>query len=154
MDGSESGNDVVFCSAYISFSEVGAVIVGGDELYNARRCGGAEKRFDFGGGFVIGDEVCDGVAEVGEERKGGRESFYTGGGVFGRHGGDVSASVVCGDKEVFHAASRLVWKSSSKVGSSPILSGDEKGLCFDRNFIKSFCLFRIRQKRFGRGRIF
>ena len=67
MDGSESGNDVVFCSAYISFSEVGAVIVGGDELYNTRRCGGAEKSFDFGGGFVIGDEVCDGVAEVGEE---------------------------------------------------------------------------------------
>ena len=51
MDGSESGNDVVFCSAYISFSEVGAVIVGGDELYNTRRCGGAEKRFDFGGGW-------------------------------------------------------------------------------------------------------
>ena len=76
MDGSESGNDVVFCSACTSFSEVGAVIVGGDELYNTRRCGGAEERFDFGGGFVIGDEVGNGVAEVDEERESGRESFY------------------------------------------------------------------------------
>jgi hypothetical protein len=75
VDGSESGNDVVFGSAHVSFSEVGTVIVGGDELNNTRRCGGAEERFDFGGGFVIGNEVRDGVAEVGEERKGGRESF-------------------------------------------------------------------------------
>jgi len=150
MDGSESGDDVIFCGAYIAFSEVGAVVVGGNELNNTGRCGGAEKGFYFGGGFVVGDEVSDGVSEVGEERKGGGESFYIGGGVFGWHGGDVSVSVVCGDKEVFHAASRLVWKSSSKVGSSPILSGDEKGLCLE----KSFCLFRIVQKRFGRGRIF
>jgi hypothetical protein len=141
MDGSESGNDMVFGSACISSSEVGTVVVGGDELNNTSRCRGAEERFDFGGGFVIGNEVCDGVAEVGEERKGGRESFDIGGGVFRWHGGDVGISMVYSDKEIFHAASRLMWKSSSKVGSGPILSGDEKGLC----------LFR---KRFGRKWIF
>ena len=105
MDGSESGNDEIFCSAHIAFSEVGAVVVGGNELDNAGRCGGAETGFYFGGGFVVGDEVSNGVSEVGEERKGGRESFYIGEGVFGWHGGDVSVSVVHGDKEVFHAAS-------------------------------------------------
>jgi len=141
MDGSESGNDMVFGSAYISFSEVGTVVVGGNELNNTRRCGGAEERFDFGRGFVIGDEVCDGVAEVGEERKGGRESFNIGGGVFRWHGDNVGISMVYSDKEIFHAASRLMWKSSSKVGSGPILSGDNKGLCLLR-------------KRFGRKGIF
>jgi hypothetical protein len=141
VDGSESGNDVIFCSACTSFSEVGAVIVGGDEFNNAGRCGGAEERFYFGGGFVIGDEVSDGVAEVGEERKGGGESFYIGSGVFGWHGDDVGVSVVHSDKEMLHAASRLMWKSSSKVGSGPIFSWDKKGLC----------LFR---KRFGRKSIF
>jgi len=58
---------VVFGSAYVAFSEVGAVVVGGDELNNTGRCGGAEERFDFGRGFIVRDEVGDGVAEVGEE---------------------------------------------------------------------------------------
>jgi hypothetical protein len=35
MDGSESGNDVVFSSANVPFSEVGAVVVGVEELNNA-----------------------------------------------------------------------------------------------------------------------
>ena len=34
MDGSKSGNDVVFCSAYVSLSGVGAVVVGGDKFGN------------------------------------------------------------------------------------------------------------------------
>ena len=55
MDGSESGNDVIFGSAHIAFSEVGAMVVGGNELNNAGRCEGAEKGFYFGGGFVVGD---------------------------------------------------------------------------------------------------
>ena len=42
MDGSESGNDVIFSCAHIAFGEVGAVVVGGDELNNTGRCGGAE----------------------------------------------------------------------------------------------------------------
>ena len=144
MDGSESRNDVIFCSKHVSFSEVGAVIVGDDELNNAGRCGGAEERFYFGGGSVVVDEVSDGVAEVGEERKGGGESFYIGSGVFGWHGDDVGVSMVYSDKKIFHAASRLMWKSSSKVGSGPVLSGDKESLC----------LFRIYRKRFGRGKIF
>jgi hypothetical protein len=146
MDGSESGNDMIFCSTDMSFSEVGAVVVGGGELNNTGRCGGAEERFYFGGGFVIGDEVSNGVAEVGEERKGGRESFDIGGGVFRWHRDDVGISVVYSDKEIFHAASRLMWKSSSnKVGSGPVLSGDNKGLCL---------LTHLLRKRFGRKKIF
>ena len=35
---------MVFGSAYVSFSEVGAVVVGGDELNNTGRCVGAEER--------------------------------------------------------------------------------------------------------------
>ena len=139
---------MVFCGAYVSFSEVGAVVVGGDELNNTGRCGGAEERFDLSRGFIVGDEVSDGVSEVGEERKGGRESVDIGGSVFGWHGDDVGVTVVDGDEEVFHTASRLLWKSSSKVGSSPIFSGDKKSFCLLRTifgrenlFRKIFCLF-------------
>ena len=133
MYGSESGNDVVFCGAYVSFSEVGAVVVRGDKLNDTGRCGGAEERFYFGRGFVVGDKVGDGVAEVGEERQGGRESVDIGGGVFGWHGDDVGVSVVDSNEEVFHTTARLMWKPSSKVGSSPIFPGDKKGFCLFRN---------------------
>ena len=58
---------MVFGGTYVPLSEIRPVIIGGYVLYNTRGGSGAKKRSYFVGGFVVSNEVCDGMVVGGEK---------------------------------------------------------------------------------------
>ena len=73
MNGGERSNDVVFGGTNGALGEVGAVVVGGDELDSGGWRARTEEGAHVGGRFVVREKVSDGVAGLGEETEDGLE---------------------------------------------------------------------------------
>ena len=73
MDGGEDGDEVVFERANVPFGDIRTVVLGGNTLDKGAGIEGVEELGEVGGGFVVGDEVGDGMASGKEEGEDGFE---------------------------------------------------------------------------------
>ena len=122
--GGEDGDEVVFERANVPFGDIRTVVLGGNILDKGAGIEGVEELGEVGGGFVVGGEVCDGMAMGKEEGEDGFVGGDVGCGGTGWHGDNVGIALVRGSEYVLVTAGGFDGETARQVGKEPVRAGE------------------------------
>jgi hypothetical protein len=127
VNGRKGGYEAVFERANVPLGNIHTAIVRGITLDVRTRDDRVKALSEVGGGFVISGEVGDRVTTSSKEGEDGFVGGDVSGGGAGRHGDNVSITLVCSNECVLVTAGRFDGESPREIGEVPVRTGN--GAC-------------------------